>query len=57
MKKITDMEKEMEQILKNLNNTFAPITEEIDEKMKFLQDFVGDNRDLSFKEITMDDLK
>ena len=57
MKKITDMEKEMEQILKNLNNAFAPITEEIDEKMKFLQDFVGDNRDLSFKEITMDDLK
>ena len=52
-----NIEKDMKQILKNLNDTFAPISEELNTNLKFLQDFVGDERDLSFKELTMDDLE
>ena len=42
------MEKEINQILDNLNKTFEPITNDIDNKLKFLQSYIQDNRDLSF---------
>lgn len=50
------MEKEIEQILENLNKSFEPITDEIDEKLGYLQSLIHDERDLSFKAITKDEI-
>ena len=50
------MEKEINQILDNLNKAFEPITNDIDNKLKFLQSYIQDNRDLSFKPLTMEDI-
>lgn len=58
-KKVQQIEpmEQMEQFIEELNKTLMPISNEIEGKLKFLQDYIGDTEEYPFTEITIEDLK